>query len=102
MSVQPADHVREDIRLLGRVLGRVTALIRIARPRLEDEIDVGLRYYKLSLLEQIPALNRAIRYELRDTFDRDLALTPVMRPGSWIGGDHDGNPYVNAKTRRRH
>lgn len=75
-----------------------TALIRIARPRLEDEIDVGLRYYKLSLLEQIPALNRAIRYELRDTFDRDLALTPVMRPGSWIGGDHDGNPYVNAKT----
>lgn len=75
-----------------------TALIRIARPRLEDEIDVGLRYYKLSLLEQIPALNRAIRYELRDTFDRDLALTPVVRPGSWIGGDHDGNPYVNAKT----
>ncbi|MDK8240459.1 phosphoenolpyruvate carboxylase [Corynebacterium coyleae] len=75
-----------------------TALIRIARPRLEDEIDVGLRYYKLSLLEQIPAINRAIRYELRDTFGRDLALTPVMRPGSWIGGDHDGNPYVNAET----
>ncbi|MCP1387770.1 phosphoenolpyruvate carboxylase [Corynebacterium sp. TA-R-1] len=75
-----------------------TALIRIARPRLEDEIDVGLRYYKLSLLEQIPALNRAIRYELRDTFERDLELTPVVRPGSWIGGDHDGNPYVNADT----
>lgn len=75
-----------------------TALIRIARPRLEDEIDVGLRYYKLSLLEQIPELNRAIQQLLADATGTAPALTPVLRPGSWIGGDHDGNPYVNAET----
>ena len=75
-----------------------TALIRIARPRLEDEIDVGLRYYKLSLLEQIPELNRAIQQSLADATGTAPVLTPVLRPGSWIGGDHDGNPYVNAET----
>ncbi|WBT09483.1 phosphoenolpyruvate carboxylase [Corynebacterium sp. SCR221107] len=75
-----------------------TALIRIARPTLEDEVDVGLRYYKLSLLDQVPALNRAIRHNMRDTFGMQLADVPVVRPGSWIGGDHDGNPYVNADT----
>lgn len=75
-----------------------TALIRIARPTLEDEVDVGLRYYKLSLLEQVPALNRAIRHNMRDTFGMQVPDVPVVRPGSWIGGDHDGNPYVNART----
>ncbi|HAT6581475.1 TPA: phosphoenolpyruvate carboxylase [Corynebacterium striatum] len=75
-----------------------TALIRIARPTLEDEVDVGLRYYKLSLLEQVPALNRAIRHSMRETFGLQLPDAPVVRPGSWIGGDHDGNPYVNERT----
>ncbi|QPK78749.1 phosphoenolpyruvate carboxylase [Corynebacterium lizhenjunii] len=75
-----------------------TALIRIARPTLEDEVDVGLRYYKLSLLEQVPALNRAIRHNMRETFGLQLPDAPVVRPGSWIGGDHDGNPYVNGST----
>ncbi|WP_306507063.1 phosphoenolpyruvate carboxylase [Corynebacterium sp.] len=75
-----------------------TALIRIARPTLEDEVDVGLRYYKLSLLEQVPALNRAVRHAMRETFGQQLPDTPVVRPGSWIGGDHDGNPYVTEHT----
>ncbi|MCQ9369980.1 phosphoenolpyruvate carboxylase [Corynebacterium sp. 35RC1] len=84
--------------LLRMTLLWQTALIRIARPTLEDEIDVGLRYYKLSLLEQVPALNRAIQANMRDTFGIELGDAAVVRMGSWIGGDHDGNPYVNAET----
>lgn len=75
-----------------------TALIRISRPTLEDEVDVGLRYYKLSLLEEVPALNRAIRAGAKDTFGLQLQDIAALRPGSWIGGDHDGNPFVNAET----
>ncbi len=75
-----------------------TALIRISRPTLEDEVDVGLRYYKLSLLEQIPAINRAIRGGAEEAFGLQLLDVAVVRTGSWIGGDHDGNPYVNAET----
>lgn len=75
-----------------------TALIRIARPTLEDEVDVGLRYYKLSLLEQIPAINRDIRRRMHEDFGLSLPESPVVRPGSWIGGDHDGDPFVTAET----
>lgn len=75
-----------------------TALIRIARPRIEDEVDVGLRYYKLSLLEQIPAINRDTLRGLRALFGDDVPDVPLVRPGSWIGGDHDGNPYVTGET----
>lgn len=77
-----------------------TALIRVARPTLEDEIDVGLRYYKLSLLDQVPAINLAVNEGIRDAFGIDLGDAALIRTGSWIGGDHDGNPYVNGTTLR--
>ena len=78
-----------------------TALIRQARPRIEDEIEVGLRYYTLSLLKEIPALNRHVVDALGERFGADLrdsAGRAIVRPGSWIGGDHDGNPFVTAQT----
>jgi phosphoenolpyruvate carboxylase len=78
-----------------------TALIRQARPRIEDEIEVGLRYYLLSLLQEIPALNRDVHDTLTRRFQagpRGSAGRAVVRPGSWVGGDHDGNPFVTAAT----
>ena len=74
-----------------------TALIRVARPRIEDEIEVGLRYYKLSLLKAIPDINQTVSQVLADTFGTNTQ-TAIIQPGSWIGGDHDGNPYVTAST----
>ncbi|AKE41281.1 phosphoenolpyruvate carboxylase [Corynebacterium kutscheri] len=77
-----------------------TALIRIARPRIEDEVEVGLRYYRLSLLEAIPEINRSINRSLVEQFNESPSENAVIKPGSWIGGDHDGNPYVTANTLR--
>nr|WP_242516561.1 phosphoenolpyruvate carboxylase [Corynebacterium mendelii] len=75
-----------------------TALVRVARPRIEDEVEVGLRYYKLSLLQTIPRINQDVSRELRDRFGPQVPKSAVIKPGSWIGGDHDGNPYVTADT----
>lgn len=75
-----------------------TALIRAVRPRIEDEIEVGLRYYSLSLLQEIPAINHDVATELRARFGPDVPDVAMIKPGSWIGGDHDGNPYVTAST----
>ncbi|WP_047259058.1 phosphoenolpyruvate carboxylase [Corynebacterium uterequi] len=75
-----------------------TALIRNARPSLYNEVNVALRYYGLSLLEQVPALNRAISESVKDNFGTDIGDINMVRMGSWIGGDHDGNPFVNADT----
>nr|AJK29678.1 phosphoenolpyruvate carboxylase [Corynebacterium glutamicum] len=91
------DEIEKNIRRRITILWQ-TALVRVARPRIEDEIEVGLRYYKLSLLEEIPRINRDVAVELRERFGEDVPLKPVVKPGSWIGGDHDGNPYVTAGT----
>lgn len=75
-----------------------TALIRVARPRIEDEIEVGLRYYNLSLLKAIPRINAKVLDGAKENYGIDSISNAAIKPGSWIGGDHDGNPFVTADT----
>ncbi|WP_051162005.1 phosphoenolpyruvate carboxylase [Nocardia brevicatena] len=78
-----------------------TALIRLSRLRIQDEISVGLRYYDLTFLDVVPAINAEVRASLRTRWPgADLLPRPILRPGSWIGGDRDGNPYVTAEVVR--
>ena len=79
-----------------------TALLRLSRLRLQDEIDEALRYYELSLFEVIPSINAELRRALDERFpDAGLLPRPMLLPGSWIGGDRDGNPFVTADALRR-
>jgi phosphoenolpyruvate carboxylase len=79
-----------------------TALLRLSRLRLSDEIDEALRYYELSLFQVVPALNAEVRTALRERWPGvPLLERPLLRPGSWIGGDRDGNPFVTADALRR-
>jgi phosphoenolpyruvate carboxylase len=78
-----------------------TALIRLSRLKITDEIAVGLRYYGAALFEVIPQVNADVRDALRARWpDADLLAEPILRPGSWIGGDRDGNPNVTADVVR--
>jgi phosphoenolpyruvate carboxylase len=79
-----------------------TALLRLSRLRLQDEIDEALRYYELSLFDVIPAINSELRTALNQRWpDAGLLSRPMLLPGSWIGGDRDGNPFVTAEALRR-
>ncbi|WP_305094952.1 phosphoenolpyruvate carboxylase [Prescottella sp. R16] len=74
-----------------------TALIRLSRLRIQDEIEVGLRYYDASFFEVIPQINADVRDALQARWPGSGVLDePILRPGSWIGGDRDGNPFVTA------
>lgn len=88
--------IRRQVLILWR-----TALIRLSRLRIQDEISVGLRYYDLTFLDVMPAINAEVRASLRARWPGTNLLTrPMLRPGSWIGGDRDGNPYVTAEVVR--
>lgn len=93
------EEIDRDIRRRITMLWQ-TSLIRSVRPRIEDEINVALRYYGFSLLKEIPAINRRVHEQLSARFGESIPATAMVRPGSWIGGDHDGNPFVTAKTVR--
>jgi len=78
-----------------------TALIRLSRLQISDEIAVGLRYYQTAFFEVMPKVNAQVRHALRSRWpDADLLPEPILQPGSWIGGDRDGNPNVTADVVR--
>ncbi len=79
-----------------------TALIRLSRLQITDEIEVGLRYYAAAFFKVIPRVNAEVRNALRARWPgADLLDEPIVAPGSWIGGDRDGNPNVTADVVRR-
>jgi phosphoenolpyruvate carboxylase len=78
-----------------------TALVRLSRLQISDEIAVGLRYYAAAFFDVVPKVNAGVRDALRRRWpDADLLPEPILRPGSWIGGDRDGNPNVTADVVR--
>jgi phosphoenolpyruvate carboxylase len=78
-----------------------TALVRLSRLQISDEIAVGLRYYAAAFFEVVPKVNAGVRQALRGRWpDAELLPEPILRPGSWIGGDRDGNPNVTADVVR--
>src|SRR6185295_7847727 len=78
-----------------------TALVRLSRLKISDEIETGLRYYPAAFFEVIPQVNAEGRTALQARWpDTHLLEQPMLRPGSWIGGDRDGNPNVTADVVR--
>ena len=78
-----------------------TALIRLSRLKIQDEIQSGLRYYPAAFFDVIPQVNAEVRTALQARWpDVHVLEEPILRPGSWIGGDRDGNPNVTAAVVR--
>lgn len=102
-ALDPAEAADLDVQLRRQILTLwQTALIRLSRLRIQDEIEVGLRYYEASLFEVIPRINAEVRRALRARWPgAELLSEPILRPGSWIGGDRDGNPFVTADVVHR-
>ncbi len=70
-----------------------TRMIRTSRLSVADEIENALSYYQSTFLTQVPRL-----YEELEALLPGKPVPPFLRLGSWIGGDRDGNPNVNADT----
>ncbi|ADP69408.1 Phosphoenolpyruvate carboxylase [Rhodomicrobium vannielii ATCC 17100] len=87
---------RNEALLRGRVLQLwQTRLLRSSHLTVADEIENALRFYKSSLLTEIPRL-----YETLEQRIGKPHAGSFFQMGSWIGGDRDGNPNVNTDTLR--
>ena len=96
------------------LIAEITALwqtddVRSARPTVRDEIRMALDYYESSLFDTLPVLYAEVaaalaaeypaKHRSAHTTHRDLPQ--LIRFGSWIGGDRDGNPFVTAAGHAR-
>ncbi len=71
--------------------------VRMAKPAVDDEIRMGLRYFRLSLFDALPKIYAEVAESFGEVYGLELdesALPNLVQFGSWIGGDRDGNPLV--------
>jgi phosphoenolpyruvate carboxylase len=100
VALTPEESAEFDAALYRQVLELwQTAMLRLSKLQVQDEIDNGLAYYRYTFLDQIPRLYANLGTRLAHDFGIGAeAIPPFLRTGSWIGGDRDGNPFVDAGT----
>ncbi len=69
-----------------------TRMLRTTKLSVMDEVNNALSFYDLTFLRELPRLHNSIEDSL------GVALPAFLKPGSWIGGDRDGNPFVTAEV----
>ncbi|MHB8747433.1 MAG: phosphoenolpyruvate carboxylase, partial [Gammaproteobacteria bacterium] len=88
--------LKDQIQLLWK-----TDEVRVHRPQVRDEIRNGLYYFKECLFQAVPALYRHLEKGVRRVYGdspEPIRVPSLLRFGSWIGGDRDGNPNVKPET----
>jgi len=91
-AVDCENNIRAEVTSLWQ-----TDEVRLAKPTVDDEIRMGLRYFRLSLFEALSKIYAEIVESFRDVYGLELdenILPNLVQFGSWIGGDRDGNPLV--------
>ncbi|AAM40069.1 phosphoenolpyruvate carboxylase [Xanthomonas campestris] len=68
------------------------------RPTVEDEREHVGFYLTQVLYRVIPVMYETLEHAIEETYGSTLALPRLLRFGTWVGGDMDGNPNVDAHT----
>jgi phosphoenolpyruvate carboxylase len=90
------EEIRRDVLALWQ-----TRVLRSVRLTVADEIENGLAYYEYTFLRELPKLYADIETQLAAAWpERTPRVGPLLRMGSWIGGDRDGNPFVTHEVTR--
>jgi phosphoenolpyruvate carboxylase len=96
----------EEALALQRIRAAITSswqtrLVPHARPTVADELDNILFYITDILYRVVPVFYEAVEHAYQDQFGEcpaDFMQRIVLRFGSWVGGDMDGNPNVTSST----
>lgn len=94
----------DDPHVLAQVQEEIVGLwqsddVRVVRPTVIDEVKNGLYYFEQSIVRLIPTLYRDLEFSLQSAYPAQQWRVPaLLKFGSWMGGDRDGNPFVRPET----
>ena len=74
--------------------------VRAQKPQVLDEVKQGLYFFQESLFEAVPRVYRKLEDAIFRIYGNEsrFPVPSLIRFGSWIGGDRDGNPHVKPET----
>ena len=76
----------------------LTAEVRRDRLSVLDEVSNVVWYLQDRLLDAIQNVNEDVARTFKATFNEPLDAAVDIRPGSWVAGDRDGNPFVTPEV----
>jgi phosphoenolpyruvate carboxylase len=103
--LDPSRTPEEERAALGRIREEVTAAWQTesqpsARPTVMDELEHVVFYLTDVVYRIVPPFYEELEAALAATYGAAGPSQPVLRFGSWVGGDMDGNPNAGAATLR--
>ncbi len=105
--LDPSRTPDEEAAALARIREEVTVTWQTdpqpsARPTVMDELENVLFYLTDVVYRIVPPFSDELDQSVRRAFklEQPLPARPVVRFGSWVGGDMDGNPNVSGETLR--
>jgi phosphoenolpyruvate carboxylase len=96
-----AEEERHVRRLLAHTIEEVwySEEVRTTRLTVIDEVHTSLVYLLSTFVEVIPRLYRDLDDAIAEFYPgAAIPVPPLLIPGTWIGGDRDGNPNVTAEV----
>ena len=85
------EQLRDEIDLLW-----LTGELRLEKPSVVQEIKWGLHFFEQTLYERVPETLERLDLALSRHYPgKEFSIPSFFRFGTWIGGDRDGNPFVN-------
>jgi phosphoenolpyruvate carboxylase len=103
-ELTPEEETISEQRILSAISSAwQTRLVSHTRPTVADELDNILFYITDILYRVVPVFYESLDDALQHHYGAEAAgtLAPeqlILRFGSWVGGDMDGNPNVHAGT----
>ncbi len=87
---ETVERLREEIVLLWQ-----SDEARDRRPTVMDEVRNALYFFETTIYRLVPRVYRELERALAEHYPGEtFRIGPVLRYGSWVGGDRDGNPNV--------
>ncbi|MEW7992633.1 MAG: phosphoenolpyruvate carboxylase [Candidatus Thiodiazotropha sp.] len=79
--------------------------VRPSRPEVHQEVRMGMYHFREAIFDAVPVVYRRLELALKRSYHdhegfHGIDVPAMIRFGSWIGGDRDGNPNVTAQTTR--
>src|SRR6266576_3740787 len=103
--LDPSRTPDEERAALARIREEITATWQTdpqpsARPTVMDELENVLFYLTDIVYRIVPPFSAELEQAVHNAYDVAVPppTRPVLRFGSWVGGDMDGNPNVGAET----
>ncbi len=103
--LDPSRTPDEERAALARIREEITAAWQTdpqpsARPTVMDELENVLFYLTDIVYRIVPPFWEELEQAVHKSYAVEVPSRPVLRFGSWVGGDMDGNPNVGAETLR--